>query len=226
MNKVDGLHHLAVCTGDMKGQVKFFTEVLGMELVALYWMHGVEGTFHGFLRMNDESSIALVHNPKIAGIAPQMGVSHAGNPGAASAPGTMQHLALRVKNHAELIAMRDRIRAHGVPVMGPIDHGFCESIYFAGPENLSLELSWSAGPIPAKAWIDPEVVDLCGISEAELAAFMAPGAYAGGAQAQPDLKGPGPHMTGYPPGAYEKIMSIPDEVITATRSETTPPVAV
>ena len=42
MNKIDGLHHLAICTADMKAQIAFFTDKLGMELVALYWMHGVE----------------------------------------------------------------------------------------------------------------------------------------------------------------------------------------
>ena len=58
MNKVGGLHHLAVTTSDIKAQIEFFTDKLGMELVALYWMHGVENTFHGFLRLNDESAIA------------------------------------------------------------------------------------------------------------------------------------------------------------------------
>jgi hypothetical protein len=42
--------------------------VLGMELVALYWMHGVEGAWHGFLKMNDHSSIAFVQTPAIAKI--------------------------------------------------------------------------------------------------------------------------------------------------------------
>ena len=65
MNKVEGLHHLAICTGDMKAQIEYFTDKLGMELQALYWMHGVENTFHAFLRLNDESSIAFVHNPDI-----------------------------------------------------------------------------------------------------------------------------------------------------------------
>ena len=68
MNKVEGLHHLAITTADIKAQIEFFTDKLGMELVALYWMHGVDNTFHGFLRLNDESSIALVHNPQIGDI--------------------------------------------------------------------------------------------------------------------------------------------------------------
>ena len=103
MNKIEGLHHIAICTSDMKAQIEYFTDVLGMELVALYWMHGVANTFHGFLRLNDESSIALVHNPDIDKIPVELGKTHAGNPGANCARGVMQHLALRVKNDEELL---------------------------------------------------------------------------------------------------------------------------
>ncbi len=215
MSKVEGLHHLAVCTGDMKAQIEFFTDKLGMELVALYWMHGVENTWHGFLRLNDESAIALVSNPDIAGIPRALGSSHAGNPGANCAGGTMQHLALKVEDNDTLLAMRDRLRAKGVPVMGPIDHGMCYSIYFAGLENLSLELSWSPAPIDAQAWIDPEVVAMAGISAAELARYKNPAAYKdqGGRVAQPSLTAGGPHMTNYPAGAYAKIMGAPDEAV-------------
>ncbi len=174
MNKVEGLHHLAVCTADMKSQIEFFTDKLGMELVALYWMHGVENTWHGFLRLNDESAIAFVQNPDIGKIPVQLGATHAGNPAANSARGTMQHLALKVADKDQLYAMRDRLRSKGVPVLGPVEHGMCMSIYFAGPENLALELSCSAEPINAEAWIDPEVVALAGISAEELARYKRP----------------------------------------------------
>ena len=110
MNKVAGLHHLAVCTANMKEQIEFFTDKLGMELQALYWMHGVENTWHGFLRLNDESSIAFVCNPDIEGIRVELGETHAGNPGANCSRGTMQHLAMKVENHEDLLAMRDRLR--------------------------------------------------------------------------------------------------------------------
>jgi len=216
MNKVQGLHHLAICTADMKAQIEFFTDKLGMELQALYWMHGVKNTWHGFLRLNDESSIAFVHNPDIATIPAVLGQTHAGNPGANTAAGTMQHLALKVKDHAELLALRDRLRSKGVPVLGPVDHGMCCSIYFAGPEHLSLELSYSNAPIDPRAWVDPEVVKLAGISEEELARYCAPAPFAdqGGALAQPDLaNAAGPHMSNYPPGRYERVLSIPDEAM-------------
>src|SRR5207237_1286863 len=83
---------------------------------------------------------------------PQIGVSHAGNPTASCAPGTMQHVAFNVDSDADLLAMRDRIRSRGIQVLGPLDHGLCKSIYFAGPENLSLEIASSAEPIDARAW--------------------------------------------------------------------------
>ena len=35
MTNPNGIHHLALSTGDMKGQIEFFTDVLGMRLMAL-----------------------------------------------------------------------------------------------------------------------------------------------------------------------------------------------
>ena len=32
MNKLGGLHHLAITTADIKTQIEFFTDKLGMEL--------------------------------------------------------------------------------------------------------------------------------------------------------------------------------------------------
>ena len=178
-------------------------------------------------RLNDESSIAFVCNPDIDAIPVRLGETHAGNPGANCAKGAMQHVALRVRDHEELLAMRDRLRSKGVPVMGPMDHGFCASIYFAGPENLSLELSYSKAPIDQTAWIDPEVTELAGISVEELARYKKPADYAdqGGAVAQPALDGPGPHMTNYPPGVYEMALGRPDEAVWSS-VDNQPPVEV
>ncbi len=214
MNKIQGLHHLAICTGDMKAQIDYFTDKLGMELQALYWMHGVANTFHAFLRLNDESSIAFVHNPEIKDIPSVVGETHSGNAGANSAPGTMQHLALKVENDAEIYAMRDRLRAKGVPVLGPIEHGMCKSIYFAGLENMTLELSYSREPINNDVWIDPDVVNLLGISELELTGYKSPAAYQdeAGKVGQLSTDAPGPHMN-YPAEVYASILAAPDEAV-------------
>jgi catechol 2,3-dioxygenase-like lactoylglutathione lyase family enzyme len=226
MPKANDLHHLAISTANIKTQIEFFSDVLGMELVALYWMHGVDGCFHGFLKLHDTASVALVQTPDNHKIAPQIGVSHAGNPTASCAPGTMQHVAFNVDSEADLLAMRDRIRSHGIQVLGPLDHGLCKSIYFAGPENLSLEIATSAEPIDARQWIDPEVVALAGISAADLARYMNPARYAGkgGAVKQPPYDPAKPNQTW--PEKFQAVLSWPDEQVTATLSQNEPPVKI
>jgi len=151
-----GVHHLAISTADIKSQIEFFNDVLGLELVALYWMHGVEGAWHGFMRLDDSSSLAFVQMDAIAEIEAIPGVTHAGSGGGTSAAGTMQHVAFDVDDFDALLAMRDRIRSRGINVLGPIRHGMCDSIYFAGPEGLTLELACSVDPIDGDHWIDPD----------------------------------------------------------------------
>jgi catechol 2,3-dioxygenase-like lactoylglutathione lyase family enzyme len=225
MPKANGLHHLAISTGNIKEQIAFFTDVLGTELVALYWMHGVEGAWHAFLKLDDGESIAFVQNAEIPGIKPQIGVSHSGSPIASSAPGTMQHLALNVDSEEELLAMRDRIRSRNVAVLGPIDHGFCKSIYFGGPENLSLEISTTCWAIDPQSWIDPEVVQLAGISAEELASYTAPAPYEGqgGKVKQPAYEDARCHQL-WPEEQYRKMLAMSDEAFTEMMSFTEPPV--
>jgi catechol 2,3-dioxygenase-like lactoylglutathione lyase family enzyme len=228
MAKLNGIHHLAICTADIKAQIEFFTDVLGMELVALYWMHGVEGAWHGFLKLNDQSSVAFVQTPAIADISTEIGKTHAGSPGGASSPGTTQHIAFNVDTEAELLTMRDRIRSRGVDVFGHIDHGFCKSIYFAGPENLTLEVSTSEGAaIDAEAWIDPEVVALAGISAEELRRFKTPAGFTRPIQPvpQPAFEPSRPHMA-LPQKVYQALFGASDEETFARLSETEPPVKV
>jgi len=226
MAKPNGVHHFALCTGDMKAQIEYFTDVLGMELVALYWMHGVEGAWHGFLKLNDQSSIAFVQTEAVGKIPVQIGVTHAGNPGAPCAPGTLQHIAFNVDTEAELLAMRDRIRSRGVDVFGHLDHGMCKSIYFAGPEGLCLEISTSEGQaIDPEAWIDPEVVALAGISAEELARYKSPAPFERPERPipQPARDGAKPRLA-FPPRVYDAIFQGSDEDITARMSHTAPPV--
>lgn len=225
MSHPRGVHHLAISTGDIKTQIEFFTDVLGLELVALYWMHGVDGAWHAFLRLNDSSSVALVQMDGIAAIPHELGVTHAGSGGGLSASGTMQHVAFDVSDEEELLAMRDRIRARGINVMGPIHHGICSSIYFAGPEGLTLELATSAEGIDGDHWIDPEVVELAGISADELARYRSPEPYKPPRDPvpQPPIDLDKPQMA-YPPKVLERLMTMPDEEFTARMSVTEPPV--
>lgn len=222
MSKVNGIHHLGISTADMKGQLNFFTQVLGMELIAIFPMHGTNGAHHAFVRLNDHTNLALMWAPDVDERTVMSGSTHAGHAGEVSAPGTMQHLAFTVPTKEDLLQMRNRIRSHGLPVLGTIDHGMTESIYFRGPENLNLEVVAEGPPIDVDEWIDPEVVAACGISQEELAKMRSPEPYE-----EPDEPVPQPAYDESKPNFnmpnLKEVLSIPDEQLSAMRSYNEPP---
>lgn len=222
----DAVHHIALCTKDMKTQIEFFTQNLGMELVGLFWMHGVPGGRHSFLKLGDHCSLSFVELPEMANIEIELGKTHAGSGALPAAPGTMQHLALRAADESTLLGLRDRLRSHGINVFGPIDHGMCKSIYFAGPEQLTLEIACSESAIAANRWVDPEVCEACGISEEEMERFKNPKPFQrpAAAVAQPAMDPEKPHMA-YPKEVYEFMVAMSDEDLAKGADFAEPPVA-
>lgn len=218
-----GVNHLAIATRDIKSQIAFFSDVLGCSLKALYRMHGAEGAWHAFVELHPASYIAFVYHPDNPDTR-DYGVTHAGNPTAPTAAGTVQHIALHVNDFPELLGLRDRIRSRGIAVIGPVDHGFCQSIYFAGPEGITLELS-TGDPIDDRAWIDPEIVAINGISPQELEKYRNPVEFKSPAEPipQPPHDESKPHLH-YPDKVYEQILALPDAVIWEIGSQTEPPV--
>jgi catechol 2,3-dioxygenase-like lactoylglutathione lyase family enzyme len=219
-----GIHHIAFMSGDIRSHIEFFSQVVGFPLVAMFDMHGVPGGLHAFLRMNDYSYFSIVQLPDVDRIPIEIGRTHAGSGALPSAAGTMQHLAFRADSLEDLLRMRDRIRSHGVNVIGPIDHGMCQSIYFAGPDQMTLEIATSNAAIDAERWIDPAVLAKAGISAEEAQRFRAPATYEGASPVpQPAYDSAKPHMV-YPKEVYLKILAAPDEVITKNASYAEPPV--
>ena len=109
-------------------------------------------------------------------------------------------------------------------MLGPIYHGMCDSIYFAGPEDLSLEVATSQRAIDGRAWIDPEVVALAGIGAEELARFRNPEPFAARTPhlPQPPLDASKPYPRAMP--GYEKLVKMQDADFTALMSVIEPPV--
>ncbi len=221
-----GVNHLALSTTDMKRQLEFWCDGLGLPLKALYWMHGVEGAYHGFVELAPDSYVAFVQHPD-NGKEVEFGVSHADGPGGDIRGGTMQHVAFHVDTFDEVLEMRDRLRSKGIQVLGPLDHGFIQSIYFEGPEGLNLEVCCGAN-IDERAWIDPEVTGLCGITDDELEALKHPEPFTRPAEpvAQPAEPHPENVRAQQNPERYAVIASLPDDVVWDKLSETTPPVEV
>lgn len=226
MIKANGVHHIAFSTADIKAQIDFFSDVLGLPLVAIFEMHGVPGGIHAFLEGSAHCLISFVQLPANADIEIEYGKTHAGSGALPSAPGTMQHLALNVDSRDELHALQNRIRSRGVNVLGPIDHGMCHSIYFAGPEGLTLEIATSPAAIEPKIWIDPKSAAEAGISADDLTRFARPQEYTSPAEAlpQPPMDPKKPHMQ-YPKEVYAALLKMTDEQVGAAVSFAEPPVS-
>ena len=223
MSKPISVNHIAICTADMKAQIEFFTDVLGMELVALYPIGDEAGTVHGYLKFNDSCSLILVYTPETGNIKPIKGISHAKHPALSSAPGTIQHIAFNVDSFDEMILLRDRIRSKGVNILGPLDHGMCQSMYFGGPEDLTLEIATSEEGITPELWVDQEVVDLAGINAEELATFIKPASYQGqgGKVPQPKRDMSKPQLV-YDGPLGDKIFEMSDEEVSNALSHSGP----
>jgi catechol 2,3-dioxygenase-like lactoylglutathione lyase family enzyme len=219
----NGINHLALATRDIKGVLTYFNEVLGMPLIALYWMHGLDHMVHGFMKLSDSSSLAFVFGPNITDDV-EIGQTHSGNAANGCAKGAMQHLAFNVDSKEDLLAMRDRIRSRNIHCFGPVEHGFCDSIYFAGPENTTLEVCCNTGE-DVTQWIDPEVVEYTGISDAELQKLMNPAAYERPAEPvpQPTLDSGSEYCMVYPEDEYAMMVSLTDEALIDATREIDPP---
>ena len=135
-NPARGLHHFAWRCRDAEETRHFYEDLLGLPLVHIIRLDRVPSTgeycpyVHLFFEMSDGSCIAFF----------DLGDGQAPAP-SPNTPDWVMHIALRMDSLEELVAMRDRLAAHGLQVLGPVDHGMCQSIYFFDPNGLRLEFA-------------------------------------------------------------------------------------
>jgi catechol 2,3-dioxygenase-like lactoylglutathione lyase family enzyme len=134
---VQGLHHFAWRCRDAEETRRFYEDVLGLPLVHVIKKDHVPSTgefcpyVHIFFRMHDGSCIAFF----------DLGDNTAALP-SPNTPAWVNHIALRVASAEDLQAMKARLEAHGVEVVGITDHdGYIHSIYFFDPNGFRLELT-------------------------------------------------------------------------------------
>ncbi|MDB6001243.1 MAG: Glyoxalase/bleomycin resistance protein/dioxygenase [Rhizobacter sp.] len=134
---VQGLHHFAWRCKDAEQTRVFYEDLLGLPLVHVIKNDHVPSTgeycpyVHLFFRMRDGSCIAFF----------DLGDDTAAEP-SPNTPSWVNHIALRVDNPDDLRAMLARMRAHGVDVIGTVDHdGYILSIYCFDPNGLRVELT-------------------------------------------------------------------------------------
>lgn len=153
-------------TTDLKPVLEYFAEVLALSLVAIRWADKAEGSVRAYMRLNDQTMLSFLYTRKTPDDI-ELGVTHSENAGDPTTTGTVQHVAFNVDTVEDMLAMRDRIRSRGVHCVGPMDHGFCQSIYFLGPDSMTLEIS-TLTTDDITQWIDPSVAQAIGLTADEM----------------------------------------------------------
>jgi catechol 2,3-dioxygenase-like lactoylglutathione lyase family enzyme len=129
------LHHVAYRCRDAQETAEFYTDVLGLELAYAIIQDEVPSTqehdphIHIFFQMEDDSYIAFFDMTST-----EDKIADADRDWA-------QHLALEVKDVETLLAAKARLVDAGIDVLGPTDHGICQSIYFYDPSGHRLEMA-------------------------------------------------------------------------------------
>lgn len=133
---IQQLHHYAYRARDAEETRHFYEDILGLPMYHIIQSDHVPSTgeycpyTHFFFRLQDGSFIAFF----------DLGDDEAALP-SPNTPAWVNHVAFRVDSVADLEAMRARLQAHGVEVIGVTDHHIFKSIYFFDPNGVRLELS-------------------------------------------------------------------------------------
>ena len=133
---IQQLHHYAYRARDAEETRHFYEDILGLPMYHIIQSDHVPSTgeycpyTHFFFRLQDGSFIAFF----------DLGDDQAALP-SPNTPAWVNHISFRVNHIAELEAMKARLQAHGVEVLGLIDHQIFKSIYFFDPNGVRLELT-------------------------------------------------------------------------------------
>lgn len=133
---IQQLHHYAYRARDAEETRHFYEDILGLPLYHIIQSDHVPSTgeycpyTHFFFRLQDGSFIAFF----------DLGDDQAALP-SPNTPAWVNHVSFRVDSVEQLEAMRTRLQAHDVDVIGVTDHHVFKSIYFFDPNGVRLELS-------------------------------------------------------------------------------------
>jgi glyoxylase I family protein len=133
---IQQLHHYAYRARDAEETRHFYEDILGLPLYHIIQSDYVPSTgeycpyTHFFFRLQDGSFIAFF----------DLGDDQAAQP-SPNTPLWVNHIAFRLNSLQELEAMKARLQANGIDVIGVTDHHIFKSIYFFDPNGVRLELS-------------------------------------------------------------------------------------
>lgn len=143
---VERIHHVAYRCNDAKETVDFYRDLLGMEFLLAFAENEVPSTgapdpyMHVFLDAGMGNVLAFFELPRSR----PMGKDP-------NTPAWVQHIAFKVPARADLVTAKGRLQDAGIEVLGPVNHGIFDSIYFFDPNGHRLELAADKGTAADRA---------------------------------------------------------------------------
>lgn len=137
---LERIHHVAYRCNDAKETVEFYRKHLGMQFKLAIAEDRVPSTgaqdpyMHVFLDAGMGNVLAFFELPN----APAMDRDR-------NTPEWVQHIAFEVASMEALLETKERLESAGIDVLGPVNHGIFDSIYFFDPNGHRLELACNKG---------------------------------------------------------------------------------
>lgn len=148
---VQGLHHVTLICSDAQRTADFYTGVLGLRLVKKTVNFDDPGSYHLYFGDGLGRPGSIVSFFEWPGAPP----GHEGI-------GGTHHFALRVEDRDNLLRWKRRLVDLGVPVNGPLDRHYFESIYLKDPDGTVIEIATRGA-----GWVRDEEPDRIGMEHRE-----------------------------------------------------------
>lgn len=137
-----GFHHIALVTRDLDATIRFYRDVLGMEIIFIAPAGELHGR-HCAIRPGGDPDRLGLHFFEYPG-APLFGpedrplVSAVFDPGATF----LSHISLALPDEAAGLALKERLTRHNVEMSPIMDQGDIWNIAFLDNNGLVLEAAW------------------------------------------------------------------------------------
>ena len=142
---INGIHHLSAISSDAQRTVDFYTRSLGLRLIKQT------------VNFDDPSSYHLYFADEENGPGVLTFFEWKGAPRGKYGIGGTHHLAFETRDRDTLLQWKRWLTDSGIPVTGPYNRVYFESIYFTDPDGLILEIA-TRGP----GWTHDEAPDALG----------------------------------------------------------------
>ncbi len=139
LKPMGNVHHAAYRCRDAEQTRWFYEDVLGLPLAAALVFDRIPGKdvagdyMHLFFQLGDGNFLAFFDHP-----------DSATNASFERKDSFDMHIALEVESHEAMLAWQTRINQLGKTCLGPVDHGFVQSVYMYDPNGIQVEITSKA----------------------------------------------------------------------------------